>query len=338
MNAILIGNTTNTLTAATKEESLKSFDENTVQTMDRMKQAIDILSKDKDYWDGFKDEAQGMTVFEHYDEFTEHYAKWLELANAAKNTYQVGADYSKIFDDAREHINSIGEIIDLGAQQAIAENNAEKDEMIISMLIIDAVVLVLILVLSVLLIRAITGPLKKSVAMLQDMVKGRLSRRLNLKQRDEIGVLGENLDLFADNLQNNVVGTMKKISEGKNIFDIWGGISSAQSTLNILLEEGFWKRGISLETIVKLMATNPAKRFGLYPAKGTISIGSDADFTIIDIDNCFTLQKKDLFYKHKMSPYIGKQFRGMVIYTICRGNIVFQQGKSLCTHFRGRMV
>ena len=50
--------------------------------------------------------------------------------------------------------------------------------------------------------------------MLQDMVKGKLSRRLNLKQKDEIGILGENLDLFADNLQINVVGTMKKISEG----------------------------------------------------------------------------------------------------------------------------
>ncbi len=219
MNAVLIGKSANTLDASTEEETLKSLDENTGQTADRMKQAIDILSKDKAYWGGFKDEAQGMTVFEHYDAFAGEYAKWLETVNAAKVTYQTGPEYIQTFDAAREHINSIGELLDLGSQQAITENNAEKSEMITSMIIIDAVVLVLIIVLSALLIRAITGPLKKSVSMLQDMVKGRLSRRLNLKQRDEIGVLGENLDLFADNLQNNVVGTMKKISEGDlNLF------------------------------------------------------------------------------------------------------------------------
>ncbi|WP_226668504.1 allantoinase AllB [Metabacillus litoralis] len=109
-----------------------------------------------------------------------------------------------------------------------------------------------------------------------------------------------------------------------NIFEAWGGISGAQTSLNVLLEEGYWKRNVPLETIVKLTATNPAKRFRLYPAKGTIEVGSDADLTIIDLEKSFELKKEHLFYKHQQSPYIGKKFRGQVLYTFVNGDLVYQ--------------
>ncbi|TXC91518.1 allantoinase AllB [Metabacillus litoralis] len=109
-----------------------------------------------------------------------------------------------------------------------------------------------------------------------------------------------------------------------NIFESWGGISGAQTTLNVLLEEGYWKRNVSLETIVKLTATNPAKRFQLYPEKGTIKVGSDADLTIIDLDKTFVLKKENLFYKHQQSPFINKEFRGQVMYTFISGNLIYQ--------------
>ncbi|HYE67148.1 MAG TPA: HAMP domain-containing protein, partial [Anaerovoracaceae bacterium] len=198
MNAILIKNSAGTLDPAAKDELLASFDENTGQTNDRVKEAFDILSKNKDVWDNYKDEAFGMTVFEHYDAFAEDYTKWLEMANQVKNTYAPGEDYVTIFDSAREHMNSIGELVEMGVQQSITDSEAQKNTMIVTMIIIDVIVLALIIALSILLIRAITGPLKKSVFMLQEMVKGRLNRRLNLKQRDEIGILGNTLDQFAD--------------------------------------------------------------------------------------------------------------------------------------------
>jgi allantoinase len=72
-----------------------------------------------------------------------------------------------------------------------------------------------------------------------------------------------------------------------------------------------------------LTATNPAKRFNLYPKKGVLEVGSDADLTIIDLNETFVLKKEDLFYKHQQSPFVGKHFRGKVNYTFVMGNLVY---------------
>lgn len=121
--------------------------------------------------------------------------------------------------------------------------------------------------------------------------------------------------------------SLKEFAPGKHIFNLWGGLSTAQSTLNVMLEEGYWRRGIPLETIARVTAANPARRFGLYPRKGTIAVGSDADFAIVDLNASFTLQKEDLFYKHPQSPFVGKTFRGKVLYTFVRGQLVFAKGQ-----------
>lgn len=133
-------------------------------------------------------------------------------------------------------------------------------------------------------------------------------------------------------------GDLKILKEGQSIFDCWGGISSAQSTLNLLLEEGYFKRNIPLETIVRLTSANPAKRFGIYPKKGAVAVGSDADFAIVDLNKNFTLQKEDLLYKHKHSPFVGKEFRGQVLCTILRGQKVFENGKIVKDGSYGEMI
>lgn len=118
---------------------------------------------------------------------------------------------------------------------------------------------------------------------------------------------------------------MKTVVDG-DYFGAWGGISGAQSTLNIMLTEGHFNRQLSLEKIVELTSTNPAKLFGLYPQKGAISVNSDADFAIVDLNESFELKQEDLFYRHKQSPYIGKEFKGKVTTTIVNGQVVFENG------------
>jgi allantoinase len=119
--------------------------------------------------------------------------------------------------------------------------------------------------------------------------------------------------------------SMKEVESG-DYFKAWGGISGAQSTLNVMLTEGHFNRALSLEKIVALTATNPAKLFGLYPSKGTILVEGDADLTIVDLNESFVLKEEDLFYRHKHSPYVGKTFKGKVKATIVNGNIVFENG------------
>lgn len=118
----------------------------------------------------------------------------------------------------------------------------------------------------------------------------------------------------------------------------WGGLSGGQSSLPVLLEEGYFKRNIPLETIVALTSYKPAKRFGLYPQKGAIAIGFDADMALVDLRQKFTLGKKDLLDRHSHSPYVGKTFRGAVKYTIARGEIIWEYGNITGKIGRGKMV
>ncbi len=117
---------------------------------------------------------------------------------------------------------------------------------------------------------------------------------------------------------------MKTVTD--NYFEGWGGISGAQSTLNVLLTEGYHKRNFPLEKIVQVTATNPAKRFGL-EGKGALETGYDADIILVDLNETFELQEEDLFYRHQHSPYVGKTFKGNVKTTIVNGKTVFHHGE-----------
>ena len=84
-----------------------------------------------------------------------------------------------------------------------------------------------------------------------------------------------------------------------------------------------------LEKMVKLICENPARIFGLFPKKGTIAIGSDADFIIIDPEKKEKICKDKMFTKCKDSAlvYDGWEVYGKPEKTIVRGRIVFDDGK-----------
>jgi N-acyl-D-aspartate/D-glutamate deacylase len=63
------------------------------------------------------------------------------------------------------------------------------------------------------------------------------------------------------------------------------------------------------------------------PGKGRLQVGSDADLTLVDLDSNFTLRAEDLFYRHKISPFIGRPFRGSIVRTVVRGTTVVRDGR-----------
>jgi allantoinase len=113
----------------------------------------------------------------------------------------------------------------------------------------------------------------------------------------------------------------------QNFFQAWGGISSCQSTLQLLLTEGHFRRALPLETIASLTSAFVARRFGLPAHKGQLAVGADADLALVDLRQTATLQPSDLLYRHRHSPYVGRTLRGQVVRTLVRGTTVFQEGR-----------
>ncbi len=121
-----------------------------------------------------------------------------------------------------------------------------------------------------------------------------------------------------------------------NFFSVWGGISGVQSSLNLLLTEGYQARGLSLNRISSLLSKNPAERFGL-AHKGKLELGFDADFVLLDLNASFQLSPEMLEYKHKQSPYLGHEFKGVIRRTVSGGRTVFLDGH-MQTDVRGQLV
>ncbi len=111
-----------------------------------------------------------------------------------------------------------------------------------------------------------------------------------------------------------------------NFFKAWGGISGVQTTLNALLTEGYHNRQFPLAKIAALTSSNVVDRFKV-KGKGKIEVNYDADFAIVDLNKEFTLKNEDLFYKNKISAYVGQHYKGKVVQTILRGTTVFKDGK-----------
>lgn len=112
--------------------------------------------------------------------------------------------------------------------------------------------------------------------------------------------------------------------------DIWkcdNGIPGLGTLLPMMIDGMLNQHKIEPTQFVKLMSTNAAKIFGLYPTKGTILPGSDADITIFDPKQSWTFDSKERYYMCGWSPYDGQSIQGAVVSTIVRGETVFDNGK-----------
>jgi allantoinase len=124
----------------------------------------------------------------------------------------------------------------------------------------------------------------------------------------------------------------------ENIWKAWGGISGVQTLSAVLLSEGVNKRGLSLPAMVRMTSANPARLYGLYPQKGALLPGSDADMTVVDLEKEWTLSTEDLLYKNKHSAYVGYSFKGKVEQTYVRGKLVYKDGKIVSQPGYGRLL
>jgi allantoinase len=114
----------------------------------------------------------------------------------------------------------------------------------------------------------------------------------------------------------------------ENIYDAPSGGVVIETTLPLMLD-AVNNDKISLERLVEVFSTNPAQLNGLYPKKGDISLGADADIVICDMKKPFHIKGENLHTIQKITPYEDIQGKGMPVMTLVRGKVVFNDGQVL---------
>jgi dihydroorotase len=112
-----------------------------------------------------------------------------------------------------------------------------------------------------------------------------------------------------------------------NIWEADSGIPGVETRIPLLLTFGVNRGLLSMEKFVKIISENPAKTFGIYPQKGVIWVGSDADLTVIDFKKKATIKAENLQTNADFTPYEGWEVQGIPVTVFVRGQMVMHGGK-----------
>ena len=110
-----------------------------------------------------------------------------------------------------------------------------------------------------------------------------------------------------------------------SVWEAWGGIPSIEVMLPLVFTLGFKKLGIlSLERFIELTSRNPAKIMRIYPIKGELAIGSDADIALIDPNNYIKVRAEDMHHKVDWTPYEGLELYGWPKHVVVNGKVILE--------------
>lgn len=120
----------------------------------------------------------------------------------------------------------------------------------------------------------------------------------------------------------------KEIGVREGIWKAYAGMPAIEMLLPMMLKQVNEGR-LTLEELVKLLSENTTRNFGLFPKKGCIAVGSDADFAIVDMNQEYTIRIEDMKSKARDINLLfeGIQVKGKPLYTILRGNVLMDNGE-----------
>jgi len=159
-----------------------------------------------------------------------------------------------------------------------------------------------------------------------------------LRGEEDIEALWEGLSSgLIDTIGSDHCPFLKEDKEG-TIWDATTGFPGSATMLPVLISEGVHKRRVSLEKVAELTSYNPAKIFNLFPRKGTIQVGSDADLCILDLEMTRQVDSGMLFSCSDFSVYDGWTLKGWPVMTIVRGKTVMKEGQIVGPQGHGRFI
>ncbi|MDD5014018.1 MAG: amidohydrolase family protein [Atribacterota bacterium] len=155
----------------------------------------------------------------------------------------------------------------------------------------------------------------------------------------------EDLEYLWESLKNGTLDVIssdhvpRKVATKKgSIWECSLGFPGTATLLSIALSEGYHKRGLSLERIAELLSENPAKLFNMYPRKGSLQVGSDADLTIVDLNLKKKINSSELGSFSDYSLYDGWMLTGWPVITMVRGKIIMQESKIMGESGYGKFI
>ncbi|MEX0683528.1 MAG: dihydropyrimidinase [Dehalococcoidia bacterium] len=151
----------------------------------------------------------------------------------------------------------------------------------------------------------------------------------------------ENQDALWDGIRNGEINTYatdhapwmaaQKTDPARPFPQIPAGVANVQTSMGMLFAEGVTKGRISVNQFVAVSSTNPAKLFGMWPRKGTLAVGADADIVLIDPQLEVEISAEAAESKADYEPYDGFRCVGWPVLTMSRGDVIAENGE-----FRGK--
>ena len=163
----------------------------------------------------------------------------------------------------------------------------------------------------------------------------------DLRNRD--GLWRALLDGKIDFVASDHSPCLPAMKEPDDIFGAWGGVAGAQSLLSAVFTGATDRAAGELDVrkiagfVVWRLSARPARRFGLWPRKGAIARGSDADIVLFDPERRWTLAA-DRSHTRGVDPYVGRSFRGKVVRTLVGGRTVYKEDETVTDRPRGRFI
>jgi allantoinase len=168
---------------------------------------------------------------------------------------------------------------------------------------------------------------------------GRAKINPPLRSSQEVENLWRRLALGEiDYVTTDHVGWTRDRKETESIFDAKSGVPGLELFLPLFHTEAVARRQLPIGLMVRLLSENPARRMGLWPRKGSLTIGADADLVVFDPERRWTVDESALLTPAGWTPYHGRAVVGAVDRVIVRGNTVFSGGRLLGFAGQGRWV
>ncbi len=116
--------------------------------------------------------------------------------------------------------------------------------------------------------------------------------------------------------------------EGGSIWEVHFGLPGVETTLPLMLH-AVHQGWLTLPRLVEAVAEVPARLYGLYPRKGTLQVGADADMVLVDPTSRRELRDEEVVSRAGWTPYAGRQVQGRLVMTFVRGRLVAREGRPI---------